>query len=109
MNADKTSNLETADGAIAMAKAEANALRSVSTEGCTKKQQAEIKIMADERQVQVDLGQRLKDIQSGKINVVSKEDELARADKMVAATASYQTRFNALVERLRSLAGAPAT
>ncbi len=59
--------------------------------------------MADERQVLIDVGQRLLAIQAGTLKPESKAQELNRADQVEAATASYQKRFDTLIVRLGKL------
>lgn len=107
MNADKGTNPYTTEGAITIAKAEATTLRSVSTIGCTDKQQADINSLADDRQALVDRGQRLLDSRSGKIKTMSKNEEFASAEAMVVATEYYRKRFDNLVLRYIILASNP--
>jgi hypothetical protein len=106
IDADKKSNPDTVEGAMAIAAAEVGVLRTVSTDGCTAEQRSEIMKMAQERQVLVDVGQHMQGIRSGTIKSETKAQELANADRLEAATESYQSRFDKLTNRMTTLADA---
>ena len=105
IKANKPGNPDILADATTMASAEAKLLQTISTEGCTAEQRADISKMAAERQIVADAGLRLLAIQSGKEKAFSKAESAKTQASVTAATQSYFQHFAKLNERLSELSG----